>query len=83
LDASATEQTQAVCKYEEKVVGVLGWRACDSQDYSNYLQRKSDQTQEADSKIHRTISDNTEDKSTSLWDRFTTALGKLAYGIYS
>jgi len=64
-------------------VEVLGWRECDSEDYSNCWQRKNDQTKEADSKIHWTLLDNTEDRSNSLWDRFTTALSKLVYGIYS
>jgi len=47
-------------------VEVLGWRECDSEDYSNCWQRKNDQTKEADSKIHWTLLDNTEDRSNSL-----------------
>jgi len=45
LDERVIEQTKTVCKYGEKVVEVLGWRECDSQDYSNHWQRKNDQTQ--------------------------------------
>jgi len=45
---------------------VLGWRECDSHDYSNYWQRKNDQTKEADSEIHWTLADNMKDRSNSL-----------------